>query len=229
VRDGEAKRHTFEVIGGQSPRAFTREEDEDHPSSKRFGCVQTLDTTAKRWLYAVLQSQGMPRTPQITCLSDGSDTVRDLQRDMRPDAAPIVDWFHLAMQLTVLDHYARGLVHCEPTLGEAIRAKSERLKGALWHGHLSKAFSKSGDIASWLYNGEETYPKFRQWRQAVEECRTSITHNRHLSPHDGERYRHGEAIAPGCVESTVNQGVSKRFCIVEQIAFAQEESVEGVG
>jgi hypothetical protein len=55
-------------------------------------------------------------------------------------------------------------------------------------------------------------PKFKQLLKAVEECRTYLRNNRHLIPNYGERYRNGEAIATGFVESTVNQVVSKRFC-----------------
>ena len=44
VRDWEAKKHNFEVIVGKSTLAFKRDEEEEHPSSKRFGFVQTLDT-----------------------------------------------------------------------------------------------------------------------------------------------------------------------------------------
>src|SRR5215475_5815571 len=55
---------------------------------------------------------------------------------MSPEAEHILDWFHLSMKLTVLDQYARGLVHCDQTLGEQIRDKIERLKWSLWHGNL---------------------------------------------------------------------------------------------
>jgi hypothetical protein len=78
VRDWEAKKHNFEVIVGKSILAFKRDEDEDHPSSKRFGFVQTLDTKSKRRLFEVLKSQGMQLNQQITFLLDGSDTVRAL-------------------------------------------------------------------------------------------------------------------------------------------------------
>jgi hypothetical protein len=59
VRDWEAKKHNFEVIVGKSTLAFRRNEEEDIPSSKRFGFVQTLDQKPKRRLYEVLKSQGM--------------------------------------------------------------------------------------------------------------------------------------------------------------------------
>jgi hypothetical protein len=187
VRDWEAKKHNFEVIVGKSTLAFTRDEDEDHPSSKRFGFVQTVDTKPKRRLYEVLKSQGFQLNQQITFLSDGEDTVRDLQLYLSPEAEHILDWFHLTMKLTVLDQYAKGLVHCEAVLGEEMREKIERLKWSLWHGNLYKALYKTDDIESLLYNFEETYPKFKQLLKAVEEFRTYITNNRHLIPNYGER------------------------------------------
>jgi hypothetical protein len=52
--------------------------------------------------------------------------------------------------------------------------------------------------------------------------RTSIENNRHVIPHDGERYRHGEPIATGFVESTVNEVVSKRFCKKQQMQWSTE-------
>ena len=43
MRDWEAKQRNFEVIVGKSTLAFTRDEEEELPSSKRFGFVQTID------------------------------------------------------------------------------------------------------------------------------------------------------------------------------------------
>ena len=140
---------------------------------------------------------------------------------MSPEAEHILDWFHLSMKLTVLDQYGKGLVHCDPVLGEEIREKIERLKWSLWHGNLYKALYKIDDIESLIYNFEETYPKFKQLLKAVEEFRTYIMNNRHLIPNYGERYRNGEAIATGFVESTVNQVVSKRFCKKQQMQWSK--------
>ena len=183
--------------------------------------MQTLDQKPKRRLYEVLQSQGMQLNQQITFLSDGSDTVRDLQLFMSPEAEHILDWFHVSMKLTVLDQYAKGLVHCDQQRGEEMREKIERLKWSLWHGNVYKALSKIEDIESLIYNFEETYPKFKQLIKAVEEFCTYITNNRHLIPNYGERYRHGEAIATGFVESTVNQVVSKRFWKKQQMQWSK--------
>src|SRR5207244_12605832 len=108
----------LEVIVGKSRLAFKRDEEDETPSSKRFGFVQTLDTKSKRRLYEVLKSQGMQLNQQITFLSDGSDTVRDLQLYMSPEAEHILDWFPISMRVTVLDQYAKGLVHCDAGLAE---------------------------------------------------------------------------------------------------------------
>jgi hypothetical protein len=121
----------------------------------------------------------------------------------------------------VLDQYAKGLVHHDQTLGEEIREKIERMKWVLWHGNLYKALYKIEDIESLLYNFEETSPKFKPLRKAVEEFRTYIGNNRHLIPNYGERYRYGEVIATGFVESTVNQVVSKRFCKQQQMQWSK--------
>jgi len=212
VRNWFAKKHNFEVIVGKSTLSC-REDDEDKaPSSKRFGFVQTLDTKPKRRLYEVLHSPGLQMNQDMTFLSDGNDTLRKLQLEMSPKAAHILDWFHLTMKLTVLEQYGKGLVQCEAALGEAIREKIARLKWSLWHGQVDKAMGKVDDLASAIAPFNETYARFTHLRKALSELRTYIVNNRHLIPNYGQRYRNGEAIATGFVESTVNQVVSKRFC-----------------
>jgi hypothetical protein len=106
-------------------------------------------------------------------------------------------------------------------VGRGDTEKIERLKWSLWHGNLYKALYKIDDLESLMYNFEETYPKFKQLAKAVEEFRTYIVNNGHLIPNDGERYRNGEAIATGFVESTVNQVVSKRFCKKQQMQWSK--------
>jgi hypothetical protein len=58
--------------------------------------------------------------------------------------------------------------------------------------------------------------------KALSALRTSIVNNRHVIPNDGERYRNGEPIATGFVESTVNEVVSKRFCKKQHMQWSKE-------
>jgi hypothetical protein len=155
VRHWDEKKQHFEVIVGKSILAFRREDEEDIPSSKCFGFVQTLDTKPKRRLFEVLQSQGHQMNQQITFLSDGGDTVRDLQLYLNPQAEHLLDWFHLAMRLTVMQQTAKGLPETlqdeEATymLRDPIVHQLERLKWSLWHGNLYKAFHNVVCLISW--------------------------------------------------------------------------------
>ena len=52
----------------------------------------------RRRLFEVLKSQGMQINQQMTFLSDGGDTVRELQLYSHPEAEHLFDWFHLVRQ-----------------------------------------------------------------------------------------------------------------------------------
>jgi hypothetical protein len=223
VRHWVDKKRKFEVIVGKSIRSFDEREEEDKaPSLKRFGFVQTLETKSKRRLYEVLRSQDLQMNQEITFLSDGDDTLRQLQLEMSPKATHLLDWHHMSMKLTVLSQYGKGLVHCETVLGEAIREQIERLKGSLWHGQVDKALGKIDDLENAIDSFEGTYARYAGLVQALSELRTYIVNNRHLIPNYGERYRNGEPIASGFVESTVNEVVSKRFCKKQQMQWSKE-------
>jgi hypothetical protein len=223
VRHGVDKKHKFEVIVGKSIRRFDEREEEDKtPSLKRFGFVQTLETKSKRRLYEVLHSQGLQMNQDITFLSDGEHTLRQLQVELRPQATHILDWHHVPMKRTVLRQYGKGLVHCETVLGEAICDKIARLKWSFWHGQVDKALGKIDDLESSIESLKETYARHAGLVKALSELRTYIVNNRHVIPHYGERYRNGEPIATGFVESTVNAVVSKRFCKKQQMQWSKE-------
>jgi hypothetical protein len=157
----------------------------------------------------------------IAFLSDGNDTLRALQLEMSPQATHILDWFPLTMKLTVLEQYGKGLVQCEAALGEEIREKITRLKWSLWHGQVNKALGKIDDLASAIAPFSETYARYAGLVKALSALRTYIVNNRHLIPNYGQRYHHGEAIATGFVESTVNEVVSKRFCKKQQMQWSK--------
>jgi len=222
VRNWFDKQHTFEVIVGKSIRSFEEGAEDRTPSLKRFGFVQTLDTKPKRRLYEVLHSQDLQMNQDIAFLSDGDDTLRQLQLEMSPKATHILDWHHLTMRLTVLGQYGKGLVQCETVLGKAIQDQIERLKWALWHGQVDKALGKIDKLETSLEPFRETYARFPRLVKALAGLRTYLVNNRHLIPNYGERYRNGEPIATGFVESTVNEVVSKRFCKKQQMQWSKE-------
>jgi hypothetical protein len=106
----------FEVIAGKSVT--------DDGASKRFAFVHNYDEKPKRRVFEVLKSQGMQMNQQVTFLSDGADTVRDLQLYLNPHAERILDWFHITMRITVMLSDGKG---AGPT---GVSASRVRVEGA---------------------------------------------------------------------------------------------------
>src|SRR5882724_11784546 len=156
-------------------------------------------TTAVR----VLQSQGLQLNQQLTFLSDGGDTVRDLQRYMSPEAEHLLDWFHVAMRLTVLQQTAKGLPdktrdeEQDYPLRDPVVRELERLKWYLWHGNIYKALQVMQSIEMDLDAAVATsgHATARKLLKAVEEFHAYIENNGGFIPNSGERYRHGERIS----------------------------------
>jgi hypothetical protein len=111
----------FEVIAGKSILAFRRDDESSAPSSKCFAFVQTYDEKPKRRLFELLQSRGLQMNQQIEFLSDGGETVRDLQLYLSPEAAHLLDWFHITMRLTTMTQTAKGLPATTSLEGRTLR------------------------------------------------------------------------------------------------------------
>ena len=61
--------------------------------------------------------------------------------------------------------------------------------------------------------------------KGVEELHTYVERNQEFVPNYGERYRNGEKIASGFVESAINQVVSKRMVKKQQMGWSQRGDV----
>jgi hypothetical protein len=63
----------------------------------------------------------------VTFLSDGGDTVRDLQMYLNPQAEHLLDWFHISMRLTVMSQLAKTVeAHDQPNLSAICGKRLER-------------------------------------------------------------------------------------------------------
>lgn len=212
----------FEVIVGKSIPSFRRNEDSPELPNKCFAFVQTYDKKPKRRLFEVLQSQGM-QMKKITFLSDGEETIRDIQLYLSPEAEHILDWF-ITMRITTTKQTARGLPQeigdDQFSLRDKMLKELERIKWFLWNGNVFQALNQLESVIFDLEIFEED-EKARKLYRAVDEFHTYISRNRDLIPNYGERYRNGERISTGFVESTVNQVVSKRMVKKQQMQWSQ--------
>jgi len=204
----------FEVIVGKSLP--------DEGASKGFGFVHTYDTRPKRRLFEVLKSQGMQANQQVTFLSDGGDTVRDLPMYLHPEAEHLLDWFHISMRVTVMGQMAKGLTAQEsPDAGWDVEKQLERVKWYLWHGNVFRALQGLEDLAMDLDDIEPVTEGLKKLRKAVHEFQGYIAVNKPFIPNYGDRYRHGETISTAFAESTVNQVVSRRMVKQQQMRWTQ--------
>jgi hypothetical protein len=203
----------FEVIAGKSIPA--------NGGAKRFAFVHNYDDKPKRRVYEVLKSQGMQANQQVTFLSDGADTVRNLQLYLNPNAEHILDWFHITMRLTVMLQMAKGLGAKESELRESATKELERIKWFLWHGNVYRALQTAQDLMEDL-DTELPTSKMSVLAKKLEEFEIYIQNNAGFIPNYGERWRYGETISTGFVESTINQVVSKRMVKKQQMRWTQE-------
>ena len=237
---GAQTANLFEVIAGKSILAFRRDAPEGvPPTSKCFALVQRYDTKPRRRLFDLLQAQGMQANQQVTFFTDGGETVRRLPEDLYPQAEHILDWFHLTMRITVLQQCARGVpARTPPWTGSddrserSLERRLESVKHDLWHGNTHGALEELGildDILEgWGYD-DDGNPTQQPGHEAavrmgkyVGELATYIANNAGSIVNYGERYRQGERISTGFVESTVNQVVSKRMVKKQQMQWTPE-------
>jgi hypothetical protein len=214
ARAGECPQATaFEVITGKSIAA--------EGGVRRFAFVQGYDTKARRRLFDLMRSQGMQMNQQVTFLSDGGDTVRELPLYLNPQAEHILDWFHLTMRLTVLGQLTKSVRSPEdlPLVTE-METTVARLKWYLWHGNLFRALQLVEELEFDLDGLAESLEQ-RKLVKAMREFASYISANRAFIPNYGERYRYGEAISTAFVESTVNQVISKRMVKKQQMRWTR--------
>lgn len=218
ARDGDnRKAGWFEIIVGKSL-------SQERPD-KRFGFVNTYDQKRRRRIFETLKAQGFQMNQNITFLSDGGDTVRDLQFYISPNAEHLLDWFHITMRITVMQQIAMGLpspLPIETSLD--FDHEFERVKWFLWHGNTFKALQLMKMLVMDLDMLQDLLktPTVNKLLKAASEFEGYIYTNQSFIPNYSDRYRHGEVISTAFVESAVNQIISKRFVKKQQMRWTPE-------
>jgi hypothetical protein len=208
VRDWDERKANFELIVGRSIP-----EDRD---PRYIGLVHGYDRKPKRRLFDLLQQQGLQANQDVTFLTDGGEEVRALTELVTPEAEHVLDWFHIAMRLTVLEQYARGVVHYDEKEGAQLLSDLERTKWLLWHGNYYRAQQQADDLRDDVKGLEMDYPHLGKFARSAHEFAVYIRSNAGSLINYGERFRSGERISSAMAESTVNAVVSKRFAKRQQ-------------
>jgi hypothetical protein len=211
------KQGWFEVIAGKSVVAFRREDEDEVPSAKCFGYVQSYDEKPRQRLWELMKSQGMQENQQVVFMSDGGENVRRVQEYLHPFSEHLIDWFHIAMRLTVLQQQTKALQQEKPQTGADISKQLESVKHLLWHGNteevLERIVSQLIDLSLISAHSDAA----EKVADGLTEFETYIRNNQEFIPNFGERRRQGETISTAFVESTINQVVSRRFVKKQQM------------
>ena len=169
----------------------------------------------------VLRTQALPATQTVTMLTDGGDSVAGLVGELSPGAVHIVDWFHIAMRLTRLDQYVKGLAHHNPVEALALQHRLERIKWRLWHGDGDEALTRAQVLAADVAALNSTYPRLKRLIKAVAGLATYIANNAAAIVNSSRRWDNGERISTAFVESTVNLVISRRFAKKQQMQWSK--------
>ena len=167
---------------------------------------------------------------EITFMSDGGKNVRDLPWDMRPNAKHVLDYFHIAMRVTVMQQITRGLPPPHEASATAIIARLERVRRFLWHGNGRRALEVVSDVEEDVLDiaaleeppepdeaPPAVPPQARKLLRHLREFGGYIVDNARMIPNYAERRRYGEVVSTAFVESTVNQVVAKRCAKKQQM------------
>jgi hypothetical protein len=160
----------------------------------------------------------------ITFLTDGGDTVRELPFYLSPRSEHILDWFHIAMKITVMMQTAKGLLQEEYPV---FLDKIERIKWFLWHGNVFRALDDLETLNEELYTWSEESVSTKETKQnklwkLVDEFGTYIKNNQAFIVNYGEKYRYSATISTAFVESTVNELISRRMAKKQQMRWTKK-------
>jgi hypothetical protein len=211
VRNWHDKRHNFEVVVGKSM------------ATGRDDCyfVRSQDEQPGRRFREVLRTQALPVTQTVTMLTDGGDSVAGLVGELSPGAVHIVDWFHIAMRLTGLDQYVKGLAHHNPVEALALQHRLERIQWRLWHGDDDQALTRAQGLAADVAVLNTAYPGLKRLIKAAAGLATYIANNAAAIVNYSQRWHNGERISTAFVESTVNLVISRRFAKKQQMQWSK--------
>ena len=213
LRDWDDRKANFELIVGRSM-------PEDR-APRYIGLVHGYDQKPKRRLFDVMRQQGLQANQDVTFLTDGGEEVRLLTERVTPEAEHVLDWFHIAMRLTVLEQYARGVAHHDVDEGARLLRTLERVKWLLWHGNGHRARQHADGLRDDVKELEMDYPHLGKFARSAREFTVYIRSNAGSLINYGERFRAGERISSAIAESTVNAVVSKRFAKRQQMQWTR--------
>jgi hypothetical protein len=207
VRDrhrGEG-RH-FEVVAGKVIRA--------DGAQHRFAFVRDGQVPASEAFRRALAAAGVGANTPATALCDGDAGLWRLQREVLPNATPVLDWWHAAVRFEHALQAARGLGagSSETHLADRAVRGLEQAKWRLWYGRRLGCRRKLAALCRWTQRKPlREVAGISRLQRHVSDLLGYLEHNQDALVHYAVRRRRGEPISTAFVESAVNEIVAKRM------------------
>src|ERR1700722_17693152 len=201
----------FEVIAG---KALDRD-----GHATRFAFVRNGGSEAMSAVDLAMRQCGVTETTSITVLTDGDAGLRAVQQQVAPEAEHVLDWFHVAMRFTNLQQLAKG-VNALTDGGVRRHAldELERAKWRFWNGHRIRGLIGLVHLQQWARAQCFNHiPTLKKLENALSDMVRYLELNADSMPNYGKRYRAGQRISTGFVESAVNEIVAKRMVKKQQM------------
>ena len=201
----------FEVIAGKAL------DGDGHAT--RFAFVRNGGPEGMSAVDLAMRQCGVTETTSITVLTDGDVGLRAVQQQVAPEAEHVLDWFHIAMRFTNLQQVAKG-VNALTDGGVRRHAldELERAKWRFWNGHRIRGLIGLVHLQQWARAQCFNHiPSLKKLENALSDMVRYLELNADSMPNYGKRYRAGQRISTGFVESAVNEIVAKRMVKKQQM------------
>ena len=195
-----------------------------------FAAVTKSDAEAAEVIERCLAGAGRAAGTQLTAFTDGCAGLRTLLRSVGVEAPPILDWFHIAMNLQHLRQAAHGLPTCDQaqrTAKAVIAEAIERLRWRLWHGKAKDARITIDCIRAVMRayrgarvrRGKESAP--RQFWAALLRFDGYLKGQSAWLVNYAERHRAGLRVGTSITEGAANHIVNRRMNKSQQMRWSR--------
>src|SRR3984885_8657197 len=155
----------------------------------------------------------------MTVLTDGDAGLRTIHRQVAPHAEHVLDWFHIAMKFPNLQQLAKGV---SAVTDHGIRshalAELNRAKWRFWNGLFEHGLMGLVHLRQWAAaQCFDHISVLKKLQHALLDVIRYLELNADSMPNYGRRYRAGQRISTGFVESAVNEIVAKRMVKKQQM------------
>jgi hypothetical protein len=201
----------FEVVAGKAL------DGDGHAT--RFAFVRNGGSEAVSAVGLALRRCGVNESTSVTVLTDGDAGLRAIHQQVAPHADHILDWFHIAMRFSNLQQLAKGINSADDG-GKRSHALAEidRAKWRLWNGLTERGIIGLVHLGQWAQaDCFDHIPSLNKLARMLSDTIRYLELNADSMPDYGKRYRAGQRISTGFVESAVNEIVAKRMVKKQQM------------